>query len=414
MNILILNTSDITGGAAVAASRLMRALENEGENVRMLTLHKRGARANVRTVHGMWLRRHFLWERFCVWAALGFRREHLFEIDIANCGVDICEHELFDWADVVHLHWINQGFISLSEIGKIARSGKKVVWTMHDLWAATSLCHYARECQNYHSQCNNCALLPSHSNCLTKSVWRRKQKAYGNGAITFVACSQWLANQARKSALLQNCRVTNIPNPISTHTFKPSDTREARKAMGIDSDKKIVLWVSQKVTDERKGLRYFVEAVRIITQNNPSLAKNMAVAILGGNAQEAAQMLDVQTFALGYVSDPAKIALTYNCANAFVLPSLEDNLPNTIMEAMACGVPCVGFNVGGIPEMIHHKTTGYVAEPRNANDLAQGIEWVLCHENPESLTQNCTDKVKREYSEHSVAERYITEYKNNG
>ena len=175
-------------------------------------------------------------------------------------------------------------------------------------------------------------------------------------------------------------------------------------------DKRVILFVSQKVTDERKGVSFFIEAVRRMTADNPVMAEQTVIAILGGHSEDVAAQLALPTFPLGYVSDEKTIVAAYNAADVFVTPSLEDNLPNTIMEAMACGVPSVGFNVGGIPEEIDHKKNGYVAAYRDAEDLARGIRWVLCEADAAELSAQCKAKVARNYSQSAVAMRYTEVY----
>lgn len=230
------------------------------------------------------------------------------------------------------------------------------------------------------------------------------------GHIIYVACSQWLAGEARMSALLEGQTVTNIPNPIDTRVFHPIKQIEVRETLGLPKDKHILLFVSQKVTDPRKGMEYFVEALVILTEKYPETRTNTVVAILGGHAEDVASHLALPSYPLGYISDPKRIVEVYNSADAFVLPSLEDNLPNTIMEAMACGVPCVGFQVGGIPEMIDHKENGYVAMFKDSADLADGIRYVMDDGNHEALKKQCLQKVARSYSQQSVANRYIEVY----
>ena len=142
-----MNTSERTGGAAVAASRLMEALNNNGVKTKMLVRDKESDALTVCTLPQTWrLRWHFLWERLVIWLHLRLRREHLFEIDIANAGTDITQLPEFQEANVIHLHWVNQGMLSPKDISSILRSGKRVVWTMHDIWPATAICHYARGC----------------------------------------------------------------------------------------------------------------------------------------------------------------------------------------------------------------------------------------------------------------------------
>lgn len=225
-----------------------------------------------------------------------------------------------------------------------------------------------------------------------------------------MACSRWLQRQAEQSGLFRHQNVAAIPNPINTHIFQPSDKAEARKRLNLPTGKRIILFVSQKVTDERKGMKYFIEATQKMTDADPTVKDTTVVAILGGHGEEIAGQLPLPAYPLGYVSDDRVIVDVYNSADVFVLPSLEDNLPNTIMEAMACGVPCVGFNVGGIPEMIEHKKTGYVAKERDADDLAKGINWVLEPAQRKPLAKNAVDKVQHCYSERAVAMQYIDIY----
>lgn len=411
MRVLIVNTSEKTGGAAVAANRLMEALINNGVKAKMLVRDKQTDCLTVVSAGDGWRQRwHFLWERWRIFMAMHFSKTHLFEADIANVGTDITTLPEFKEADIIHLHWINQGFLSLNGIQKILSSGKPVVWTMHDIWPATAICHYARGCCRYQNKCESCPLLPRRSvSDLSAVVWRRKNEILRKYHISFVACSRWLEGEAKKSALLKGQRVTNIPNPINSHVFCPSDKQQAREALGLPLDKQVILFVSQRVTDKRKGLDYLVEAMNRMAVQDSSLKDNTAIAVLGGHSEEVADLLPLPVFPLGYVSDESKIVKVYNAADVFVLPSLEDNLPNTIMEAMACGVPCVGFNIGGIPEMIGHLKSGYVAKAADADDLARGIKWVLDFKG-EELSKEARRKVLNSYSQQSVAIKYIELY----
>ena len=212
------------------------------------------------------------------------------------------------------------------------------------------------------------------------------------------------------SGLLRDISVRSIPNPIDTHLFEPQDKQAARKRLRLPEDKRLVLFVSQRVTDQRKGMDYFVEAIEKMVAEYPEMKENTGIAILGGHAEELEGKLALPVHPIGYVSDQQQIRDVYNAANVFVLPSLEDNLPNTIMEAMACGVPCVGFKVGGIPEMIDHGKNGYVATERNADDLAKGIHWVLDEGDFAALSADAVGKVQRSYSQRSVAMQYLEVY----
>ena len=413
MRVLIVNTSEMTGGAAVAANRLMDALNNSGVKAKMLVRDKTSDSITVVGLGGrMRQRLRFLWERWCIFCHLYFTRTHLFDIDIANVGNDITQLPEFKEADVIHLSWINQGMLSLSSIRKIIKSKKAIVWTLHDAWPVTGICHYTRSCQAFKRRCHNCPLLPDKGgeNDLSSQVFARKKKLYQNSGIHFIACSRWLAGQAKKSALLTGLYIDSIPNPIDTHVFCPQDKREARLHSMLPEDKRVILFVSQRVTQERKGMKYFIEAIEKMVADHPEVKDDTVIAILGGKAEEVASQLPLPCYPLGYISDERRIVSVYNSADVFVLPSLEDNLPNTIMESMACGVPCVGFQVGGIPEMIDHHRNGYVAALGNSADLATGIHWVLRETDYALLSQHAVQKVLSTYSQRAVAMAYIEVY----
>ena len=408
MRVLIINTSERTGGAAVAANRLMKALNNNGVKVKMLVRDKE---TDALTVVGLpqspMLRVHFLWERLVVFCYLHFRRRHLFEVDIANAGTDITKLPEFQEADVIHLHWVNQGMLSLKGIAGLLRSGKPVVWTMHDIWPATAICHVTLGCRSFTSHCRNCRLLPGGGSDrdLAYGVWEKKRRLLHDGSVYFVACSRWLESEARQSGLLKGQKIGSIPNPIDTHIYNRCNKAEARRRLGLPTDRKLILFASQRVTNENKGMSYLIEACRLLAD-----IPRLGVVILGGHAEEVVEQLPLEAFPLGYVNDEQRIVDVYNAADVFVLPSLSENLPNTIMEAMACGVPCVGFRVGGIPEEIDHRTNGYVAEYRQTDDLARGIRWILTEADYEALSSEAVRKVARSYSQQSVAMKYLDVY----
>ena len=413
MKVLIVNTSDNKGGAAVAAGRLMDALNNHGVKTRMLVRDKRTDDICVVALkHRLLKEWYFLWERLVVFMRLHFSREHLFEVDIANAGTDITGTREFREADVIHLHWINQGMLSLNGIRKILKSGKPVVWTMHDIWPATAVCHLTLGCNHYRTACRNCKYLPGggSNSDLSAKVWRRKQTVLGSGNITFVACSKWLEQEAKSSALLGGHTIMSIPNPIDTRIFCPGNREEACRAEGLPADKRLILFVCQRVTNSNKGMQYLIDACRQLADAQPQMKDDTGVVILGRYADEMAFQLPFPAYPLGYVSDRQRIVNIYRSASLFVLPSLSENLPNTIMEAMACGVPCLGFRVGGIPEEIDHLKNGYVATYRSVDDLARGMDWILNQADAAALSAEAVKKVRHSYSMQQVAVRYSEVY----
>ena len=398
MKVLIVNTSKRTGGAAIAANRLANAIRQQGVEVSMLTRKDNFSFPNPFShPRGSW------WgalERLRIFIANGLSKKRLWYVDIACCGEDITRTREFQEADVIHLHYINQGFLSLDVIDKILRSGKRVIWTMHDMWPFTAICHHSDDCTCFQSHCHDCPLLvrPSAKD-LSYKVFEKKQRVWQHGRITFVGCSKWIAERARKSALTEGHRVVSIPNVVPQETFHPMPKDEARALFGLPTDKRLLLFSCQKVSDERKGMAYMLEALELLKN------ENIALVVAGSEANITTEL---PIYTTGYIADEQRMAALYAAVDTFVTPSLQENLPNTIAEAMSCGTPCVGFHIGGIPEMIHHKEDGYVARYRDAHDLAEGIRYVLS--NPE-LSATAAKHAQETYNEHQVAKLYIAEYR---
>ena len=391
----------------------MEALKNNGIKPRLLVRDKQTDQISVLSLKHNWmLVWKFVWERTVIWRANRFKKNNLFAVDIANTGTDITLLPEFKEADIIHLHWINQGMLSLRNLEKILASGKPVVWTMHDMWPCTGICHHARECDKYHTHCNHCPFLYGGGGRkdLSYRVFSKKQKLYASHPITFVTCSHWLEEQARRSALLQGQTVVSIPNPINTNLFRPHDQAAARLKCRLPQDRKLLLFGSVKITDKRKGIDYLIASCRLLAEQHPELREQLGVVVFGNQSQQLASMLPFQVYPLDFVSNERQMVDIYNAVDLFVTPSLEENLPNTIMEAMACGTPCVGFNVGGIPEMIDHLHNGYVTRYRSADDFANGIYWLLNEPDYNSLAEQAARKAASCYSERAIAKKYIELY----
>ncbi len=429
MNILFVCTSDNIGGAAVATNRLVRALRKQGHEARMLVRDKTTDWPFVTALPRKKIARwRFILERLLALFhlspsmrdALRYRhswrmsRRNLWDIDAGEFGEDITLMDLFAEADIIHLSWVNQGMLSLDSIRRIIDSGKPIVWTLHDLWPVSGICHYTRRCDLFITGCKECQFLPSQSVFydLAKRVYDKKKAIYEQSDIHFVACSEWLAEQATMSGLTHGRYITAIPNPIDTTVFHPYDKTSCRKALGLPTvGKNIILFVSQKLSDARKGATLLIKAINKLRTYYPMVASNIVVALMGAHSEELMQRIHFPCIELGYISGDENLARVYSAADLFVLPSTEDNLPNTIMEALACGVPCIGFNIGGIPEMIDHKANGYVAPLGNTAEFSDGIRWLLKNEYDVPLSDNAVKKVADNYSEADIAQRYLDVYR---
>ncbi|MCB0503740.1 MAG: glycosyltransferase, partial [Bacteroidetes bacterium] len=224
--------------------------------------------------------------------------------------------------------------------------------------------------------------------------------------FNFVTCSHWLKEEALKSSLLKEANVISIPNPIDTEFFQPLSKNESRHELELDPDKQYILFGAANLNDDRKGLQYLLDAIAILVQQNPSTSIEL---LLFGKANKNELTIPLKINELGSITTMEKMRTVYNAADLFIIPSLQDNLPNTIMESMACGTPVVGFNTGGIPEMIDHKENGYIAIFKDAEDLVNGIQFTL--ENASQLGKRARQKVLDNYTQENVAEKYISFYK---
>lgn len=392
MKVLIVSTSELQGGAAIAARRLMDALNHTGVEARMLVRDRQTADERVGQVHaGLWRK---AWERLCILLANRLRMRGMWKLSIANTGVDITGRPEFLWADVIHLHWTCQGFLSLGDLQSIIQSGKRVVWTMHDQWPFTGVCHLLQGCQGFTLGCRDC---PQMRGSLPHRIFRRKQETYALGPVTFVGCSQWITGLALRSPLTAGHRVVSIPNPVPQEIFRPASQAQARQALSLPPGQKLILFAACRVKDTLKGFQYLQQALRQF-----SSSEGVALLVVGRNSDIVSPL---PTYKFPFVGDPRQMARLYAAADVFVTGSLTENLPNTIAEAMSCGTPCCAFSVGGIPEMIEHRVNGYLARPGDADDLAAGIRFCLAGR----LRQAAASSAARAYSEQAVASRYVSE-----
>ena len=277
-------------------------------------------------------------------------------------------------ADLIHLHWV-AGVVDPAELGRSIGS-KPVIWTLHDMNPFTGGCHYAGDCRKYAKTCGDCPQLGSRTeNDLSRQVWSAKKQAYQHLNLTIVTPSQWLADCAAHSSLLGNFPIHVIPNGFPLDVFQPGDPVPARNDLGLSPNARVVLFGADSVFNRRKGFRYLLEALRLLTQREQN--RELVLVCFGHLPHDAALEVPCRLVALGSLADEAQLVQAYGSADVFVLPSLEDNLPNTAIEALACGVPVVAFDSGGLPEIIEHRKTGYLVKRRHPKDLAEGIDWVL-------------------------------------
>lgn len=310
--------------------------------------------------------------------------------------------------DVINLHWICRGYL---QVETLAKFNKPLLWTFHDMWAFTGGCNYSEGCDRYEHSCGNCPQLSSDRiQDLSRWTWQRKAKAWKNLNLTVATPSQWLAKVTQASTLFKNVlpevRVEVIPNGIDPEIYRPLDKKMAREILKLPQDKQLVLFGAISATsDRRKGFHLLQSSLQNLSQSK--WQDRIELVVFGATQPKDAPNLGFPSHYLGKFSDDISLALIYSAADVFVAPSLEDNLPNTVLEAIACGTPCVAFKIGGMPDLIEHEQNGYIASAFAVEDLSKGIAWVL--ENPEryqKLSNYSREKAIREFTQELQARRY--------
>jgi glycosyltransferase involved in cell wall biosynthesis len=406
MKILLLSTYDIRGGAARAAFRLCEGLIAAGNVVKMLVQSKSGNAGFVEQPD------HFSYRRFSkirgyldlIPAFIKTGKKVLFSIGWLPSHAVIKKINDFN-PDIVHLHWINKGFVNLRSLVGIR---KPVIWTLHDMWAFTGGCHYAYDCDRFITGCGLCPILRSgKEKDMSRHLYNRKKEIYQLiPSLTIVTPSHWLTGLAKKSGIFGSHPVITVPNAINVNIYRNTNRNLAKKSLGLPEHKKLILFNAMNATsDERKGYKYLISALKSMNMSD------VEVVIVGADRLSGTEPSGLKVHLLGFVKDTKTMVDSYNACDVFVLPSLQDNLPNTVMESLACGTPVVAFNTGGIPDMIDHKINGYLAEYKSVDDLANGIKWCLYEADARALSDHARQKVLMEFAEEIVIQKHVNLYR---
>ncbi len=414
MKVVHINKTDAGGGAAVAALRIHRALLASGVDSHFFVQEQRRSEvgehcAGAGTAYKMKNFCRFLFERLCI---LPHEKDPSirYNFSIANTGMSLADYDIIRSADVINLHWINQGFLSMDSLAEIFALGKPVVWTLHDMWPFTGGCHYAGSCYEFNERCGYCTFLRDRNkDDFSSQIFQRKKDIYARSNLTIVACSNWLNTLAKNSSLFRNMPTHVVPNPLDTNFYRPLDKAQCRKELGLPLDKRLLLFGAANISDVRKGYRYLEEALLILQENFPKICSNIQIITFGHAKSHRRSPLTFKTYQYKYISNPQMLVKIYNAADVFVLPSIQDNLPNTVVESLSCSTPVVGFRVGGVPEIVTHCKTGYLAEMKNALSLADGIYNTLLF-NGESYRDAARQYALERFANDVVAKKYIDVY----
>lgn len=405
---LLVNAFDERGGAAKAAQRLHRGLDRNGFESRMLVLNKSSYDSNVLQpvsyLDRLWFQAVGHLERRRVNSFS--KRLHTTPWSINRYPSPISKYILVNNPDIIHLHWIHAGMLP---IGLIPRLGRPIVWTLHDMWAMTGGCHYSSGCKKYQQSCGHCPLLgSSRDNDLSQKTFKHKQRCWNDQRFHIVAPSHWLAECARASNLLRDMPIQVIPNGLDLTIFRRHMREEARAVFDLPVDKKLILYGAEMgTTDPRKGFHHFQAVLEQLTGNGAE----MELVIFGHYDPAQSDSYPLKTHQVGYIVDERLMALLYSAVDVLVAPATEDNLPNTVAEAIACGTPCVAFNIGGMPDLIEHHHNGYLAEPFEIGQFTEGVSWVLGNdEDWRRLSHNARKKAEDYLELAHVVDQYVDLY----
>lgn len=413
MKIVLISTY-VSGGAGKACMRLAYALRTIGHEVKVLAAENGGEISLVKQIGSKkkFIITWFLERLFFLFYESSKKVRWSFSPGIF--GIDISLHPAVLEADIIHLHWINNGFLSLKNIAQLQTLWKPIVWTLHDMWVFTWGCYHSGSCTRFREGCGNCWYLRKPSkNDLSTFVFRKKKNLFMKKSWQFVTCSNWLRDKAQTSLLLSSYSVTTIPNTIDTNIFQPKEMSQVRDELHLPKNKKILLFIAQNIKNEQKGFKYILSMLQTLKKNNIYTKNDISLVIVGKGDQIVFDKLEYPVHHLGMIEDDQQIVKIYWACDVLIMPSLEENLPNVIMESLACGTPILAFPTGGIPEMVTHYQHWYIAKREDIDDLVSGLQWIL-NMSPEQcrlLRLNCVKKVQDSYTYENVANQYSNLYK---
>jgi len=416
LKVVHLNTYDGNGGAGRACLRLNLALNAQTEiDSKVIVFYKFGQDPAVKTFTNTLAKRAYA--AFTILAERLLAKRYVKPVKIPFSftwfGHSVVHHPNVVAADIIHLHWVNHSFLNPKHLAELAKLNKPIVWTFHDSNAFTGGCHVRYTCDHFEKGCGNCpVLLNANPNDISHKIWQQKNAAYAKMDFRIIAPSRWMKGSVLKSSLMQGKEINIIPNTLETNIFQPQNQQEARAKLGLPIDKFIFLtgfMPSKK--DSHKGATYLLESLELLAAKRSIKPENIELVIFGNRNTEDVPAFPFKTTFLGTISEDEKLAACYAAADAFLIPSLEDNLPYTVMESLACGTPVIAFTTGGIPDMVQHQYNGFLAEYRSSASFCEGMEWIINYPVKEALRKNARETVMQKFSENIIAERYIKLYK---
>lgn len=417
MKIAQVSTYDTQGGAARAAYRLHKGLLLIGQESTLLSKYQASSDPNVRQIIPLTGADLLQENSFSTIQSQYINRNRtqlsntLFSLPYP--GVNLSQLQPVVAADIINLHWVAD-FQSPVTLKKLFGLGKPVIWTLHDMWPFTGGCHYSAGCDKYQQNCSACPQLVDDPFDLAAVLLKDKLECFAEAELTIVTPSRWLADCAKQSQLFKSYRIEVIPYSLETHDlFTPLNKTTAKQTLGIAPETITLLFGAGTAVEARKGFAELVQATHCCLENPQfrQLAAQGQIEILCfGHPSELLSAIEIPVRSLGEIESDYRLKQIYSAADLFILPSLEDNLPNTMMEAMSCGTPVIGFAVGGIPDLVEDQVTGRTVPVGETQKLAEAI--LNCIFDP-ALRQQMgqqSRQVMEQYPLEKQAQRYLDLY----
>ena len=398
MNILQINTLDKRGGAAKVAYSLKEELEKRGHEVSMFVGRKYSDEKNIKLLNDVRSFSGKIRRKLAYWLAN--------DIDVFSSN-HILKTEEFKKADIIHCHNLHGYYFNLGTLEKISAL-KPIVWTFHDMWPITAHCAHAFDekiNENGFFNCPSLNIPPAIAWHNERYLEKRKGEIYEKSNFHIVTPSKWLAEKVGQSTL-KDKPISVIYNGVDTNIFKPlrSDLHKLRSDLNLPTDKQIILVVAKGgASNPWKGGHYAQEAIKALKGDSRAFFVD-----LGGNTSHDSHQLKT----VSYVPDPVTLAKYYSAADMLLYPSIADNCPLVVLEAMACGLLIVSFATGGIPELVDHLKTGYIARHKDTGDMIKGIDFILNldHNEIAGFRQTAAKKVTDKFTVEHMTDKYIALY----
>ena len=396
MKIVHLSTYTAQGGAGIATLRIHKKLLEQGIDSNLIVFKSSGSSSPgvTEVKKGLLYRaKDFFFYRF---DKLFFRSKlrpgaQQFSFNYFR-RISLKHHPLIRQADIVCVYWVGANFLTPQQIGEI---NKPIVWRLSDKWPFTGGCHYSGDCKRYEDHCGSCPqLVTNKKKDFTWFQWKRKNRSWHNKNITVVAPSSWIADAAGRSSLFRNRPIVRVGTGVDHNVFKPINKEQAKEALNIPLNSKVILFGANNALESTyKGGIFFRKMIEQLAD------KEYTFLLFGSDKSQQTDDINKKVKFLGVLREEKDLQQAYSAADVFICPSIEDNLPNTVLESMACGTPCIAFrNSGGVVDVIDHKENGYLAEFKNVDDLVNGIVWMSEANNDGKISEKARAKILNEFT----------------